>query len=244
MGGGDISNREEMELPDGEWEHLARLLHEAYPMPEKGKIAGNVMAQIRTEKNRKQKWRSRMRRYGSVAACLVLLGGALLLVYPHLQNTVDGYTVMDTEAAVTMGTEMAETYAVSGDMAMKEAEEDVEVYSDEGTDMAAAYAMPRMSTPTETVEEKTEEEAVQTYSATSLLKSVSMYAEADANADAADDSSLADGFLHYLLNEGYLTMESYQDWLTQRDVQTVWEPEELCEAFGLESSLYDAWLRK
>lgn len=241
-GGVDISNKEDNAVPEEEWDALAALLREAYPSPKQGKITQNVMERIHAESakiSRQKKIQTWIRRYGGMAACVAILCGALFLVYPHLNRTLD--RTADEEAAMTEAAmeTLAETMAETE-------EETFGAYNDQ----AVGFAMPRSAAVTEeyATEEENEAEdetgAVQTYSATSLLKSVSMYAEADANADAADDSSLADGFLHYLLNEGYLTMEAYQDWLTQRDVQTVWEPEELCEAFGLEPSLYDAWLRK
>lgn len=243
----DISDEEENTVPEEEWDALAALLREAYPSPTPGSITQNVMDRIRAEsaktarRRQMQTWlrlRTHVRRYGGMAACVVLLCGVLFLVYPRLNQAVD------------MASGATDAEAVVETLAEIEAVEEPAVYSDQ----AVGFAMPRSAAVTEeAVEEKAEAEeantetsAVQTYSATALLKSVSMYAaaEADVSDDAADDSSLADGFLHYLLSEGYFTTEEYQSWLAERGTETVWEPEELCEAFELDAAVYDAWLRK
>lgn len=223
-------------MSDEEWSALATLLQEAYPAPEKGTITKNVMTQICREKvSRKRQVQQWFRRYGGMAACVVLLCGVLFMVYPQLNRAMDG--MVEDEAVLTEAAEqtLAETEAV----------EEVAMYSDQ----AAGFAMPRATVTEEPEKEEAVEEetsGVQTYSATSLLKSVAMYAtvESDTSVDAADDSSLADGFLSYLLSKGYFTSDEYQSWLTERGTDTVWEPEELCEAFGLDTSVYDTWLRK
>lgn len=238
-GGVDISDKEENAVPEEEWANLVALLQEAYPSPAKGTITNKVMDRIHAESAktaRRRQMQTWFRRYGGMAACVVLLCGVLFLVYPRLNQAVDMASgATDAEAAM-------ETFAET------EAVEEPAMYSDQ----AVGFAMPRSAAVTEeAVEEEADEEnaetsAVQTYSATALLKSVSMYAaaEEDVSDDAADDSSLADGFLHYLLSEGYFTTEEYQSWLTARGTETVWEPEELCEAFDLDAAVYDAWLRK
>lgn len=230
-------------MPEEEWANLAALLQEAYPSPAKGTITNKVMDRIHAESAktaRRRQMQTWIRRYGGMAACVVLLCGVLFLVYPQLNRTMDG--MVEDEVMLTGAAEQT--------LAETEAAEEPAMYSDQ----AVGFAMPRSTAVTEeAVEEKEEADeenaetsAVQTYSATSLLKSVSMYAavEEDASDDAADDSSLADGFLHYLLSEGYFTTEEYQSWLAARGTETVWEPEELCEAFDLDAAVYDAWLRK
>lgn len=232
---------------EAEWAALTALLREAYPSPEKGSICANVMAQIhgevaaQTKPSRQARVRAWFRRYGTriggMAACAALLCGTLILVYPRLNRMADMEAVgtghMDTammteavpeEAAVPDEAGQAVGYSLYNEVEDAEMEEEAAV-AEEAADGAAR---------------------VQTYSATSLLKSVSRYAtvEDDVSADAADDSSSVNAFLHYLLTEGYFTMAEYQDWLASRGLETVWEPEELCVAFGLDEELYDTWLRK
>lgn len=311
-GGVDISTDKEKYLSEEEWAELTTLLLEAYPATEKGKLTQNVLAQIRTEKVRKQKYRTWFRRYGSIAACLVLLGGALLLTYPHW-NQMEGWVWGDEEVeAATASSPMYDTIekaeATSGNAETTSSEatfgeansgansgeensntssfmaftsgnaetvaettaettedtnsgansETPSVYSDQ----AAGFAIPQTNTQSKATEEVKEaaeepevekvevevenEEGVQTYSATFLLKSVSMFAaiENSITEDAAEDSSIADAFLQYILTEGYLTHDEYQVWLNERGRETAWEPTELCEAFGLDMTLYDEWLHE
>lgn len=232
---------------EAEWAALTTLLREAYPSPEKGSICANMMAQIHAETatvpSRQARVRTWFRRYGTriggMAACAALLCGTLILVYPRLNRMAEMEAVgtgnMDTavmtaavEAAVSEEAGQAVGYSLYDDAEDAEMEEEAAV-AEEAMDEAADGAA-----------------RVQTYSATSLLKSVSRYAtvEDDVSADAADDSSSVNAFLYYLLTEGYFTMAEYQDWLASRGLETVWEPEELCVAFGLDEELYDTWLRK
>lgn len=243
---------EEETAEEAEWAALTALLREAYPAPEKGSICANVMAQIhgetvaQTKPSRKVQVRTWFRRYGTriggMAACAALLCSTLFLVYPRLNRVADrevaGTGNADTAVMVTEA--VPEMAAVTEEAVEAGQAVGYSLYSDEDAEMEEEAAV---------VEESVVDEGaarVQTYSATSLLKSVSRYAtvEDDVSTDAADDSSLVDGFLHYLLAEGCFTKEEYQAWLATRESETVWSPEELCVAFGLDAGLYDTWLRK
>lgn len=250
--GGDCSEVEENDAPMPE---LVDLIRQAYPAPS-ADFTKRVMEQIRLEKQaaeekaaRQRKMRAFVRRFGGVAACLVLLCGVLALVYPTLRPQM----LAADEEMVNMGAEAAPkmtTGTVTEAVSETYAETDVVSYSLEDE------APMEMAVVTEEAEaEEAEAGAVQeqqatvqvdTYHATALLKSVSLYAATE-NSDAAYDGftdSQRNGFLQYLLDEGYFTSDEYQNWITARGTDVAWEPAEVCEAFGVDPAVYDVWLRK
>lgn len=242
--GGDCSKVEENDAPMPE---LVDLIRQAYPAPS-ADFTKRVMEQIRLEKQaaeekaaRQRKMRAFVRRFGGVAACLVLLCGVLALVYPQLRSQM----LAADEEMVNMGAEAAPKMTTG---TVTEAETDVVSYSLEDE------APMEMAVVTEEVEEAEAGAAqeqqttvqVDTYHATALLKSVSLYAATE-NSDAAYDGftdSQRNGFLQYLLDEGYFTSDEYQNWITARGTDVAWEPAEVCEAFGVDPAVYDVWLRK
>lgn len=250
----ELSSLSETEDADLLSPELKQLLLDAYPMPE-GRIAASVMNRIHAEQKRKR--RNLFLRYGSMAACLVLLCGVLVLVFPQMERMMVADTAMNEAAP-----RMVDTSAVTETMAVEaysdsvpveeEVEDEVAESVEAGESGVRLYSMARpekQSSGTGTEAEAETETSVQEYGTTktevayamSLLKSVSMTAEA-MNTDAAEDTDTADGFLTWLIEEGYLTSEAYATWAkTQSDAWTV---DDLCEAFTIDPTLYDAWVRK
>lgn len=246
-----------MEENDAPMPELVDLIRQAYPAPS-ADFTKRVMEQIRLEKQaaeekaaRQRKMRAFVRRFGGVAACLVLLCGVLALVYPQLRSQMlaadEEMVNMGAEAAPKMATGTANDAATE---AVSETYADTDVVSYGLEDEAPV----EMAVVTEEADEAEagaaqEQEAtvqVDTYHATALLKSVSLYAATE-NSDAAYDGftdSQRNGFLQYLLDEGYFISDEYQNWITARGTDVAWEPAEVCEAFGVDPAVYDVWLRK
>ena len=251
----DAGASEIPELPDA----LKQALRDAYPDPN-GRIAAKVMEQIRAEREdserrtRADKAERRRRRqglimkYGGLAACMVILSGALVIASPLMDRSAEnaamdaavGYaeTIPETAAAVysvystaltadeNAGlTEAVLEGAAPEDAVLTEAEENVPMTAAAGKTKSIEIA----DTPTE--------EAVQT----KLFLADTALAQHD---DAAEESDTREAFLQYLIEEGYLTAEDFTQWQNTLADAATWTTADLCTAFQLDETLYDTWVKK
>ncbi|MBQ3590343.1 MAG: hypothetical protein II979_00260 [Clostridia bacterium] len=272
------------ELPDA----LKQALQNAYPNPD-GRIAAKVMEQIRLEKqqpaslqptprkaqetahHRAEKAERRRHRhgiimkYGGMAACMVILSGALVIASPLMGRTADN-------AAMDAAFGEAETHPETAICAVyDDAVPEVQTYAtaDNGNAMLYTADMTDADVPVEE-EMEAEENALRTASApaekapeveecanftvkmrSSRPETAAGTAPADAalsedaifDAACSDDAGTqtADAFARYLIENGFLTEAEFRQWIESRTAEAPWTPEELCSAFGLEISLYSSW---
>lgn len=243
-----ISSPEELpaELPTELPEELLRALKEAYPDP-KGRIAANVMAQIRAESRRAEKAENRRRRqglimkYGGLAACMVILSGALVIASPMMSRS-------EESAVMERAAEGAALYAAAEEEAAETVPETLLTADMDSADMTAAY--------NEDVGEM-EENAVLTASAPVEVQAeteapanpmTKMFAARPAAADAAVEEAGAvpenHAFAAYCIAEGYLDETSYTIWYTSRASAEDWTVEELMDAFDLPEEAWDAFVEQ
>ncbi len=239
---------EPIELPAELPEELLRTLKEAYPDP-KGRIAANVMAQIRAESRRAEKAEIRRRRqglimkYGGLAACMVILSGALVLASPMMSRSEEN-AVMECAAGDAV------LYAAAE-------EEGAETVPETMLAVADVYSTTMASASDEDVGEM-EENAVLTASAPAEVQAeteaasnpmIKMYAARSAAADAAVDPILMEkaenhAFAAYCIAEGYLDEASYTIWHTSRASAEDWTVEELMEAFDLPDGVWELFMEQ
>lgn len=244
-----------MEENDAPMPELVDLLRQAYPAPS-ADFTKRVMEQIRLEKQaadekaaRQRKMRAFVRRFGGVAACLMLLCGVLALVYPQLRSRMLAADEEMVSMAAEAVAEAAPAYGEVADAAPAATEAYADTNVENGDVVSYGMVTEAVTEEAEEAEDEVEQKKqvqVDTYQATALLKSVSLYA-VTASSDAAYDGftdSQRNGFLQYLIDEGYFTSDEYQSWITARSTDVAWEPEEVCEAFGVDPAVYDVWLRK
>ncbi len=257
-------------LTEAETAELRALLREVYPEP-RHSIKDSVMAQIHAEgeaERKSQRAAARRKRHalfmkwGGMAACVTILCGALVIASPMLNKS--GYTAADEaapEAAMDMPTEAilyadtetrAETAAaeengaptVMRSMLMStalsdEAEaEKTEAEDADGIQETEATVSQTTAAPVEEKSAVVAVEEVQTYSDSANLCSL----PTKENMPAAT-AEKREAFVNWLLDNGYLTADQYQAWLTEKDYTGAadWQATELCEAFGLDLSLIEAW---
>ena len=252
------------ELPDG----LKQALQNAYPNPN-GRIAAKVMEQIRMEQQptlrqpkshpqtaaerRSEKAERRRHRhglimkYGGMAACMVILSGALVLASPLMDRTADEAAMAD-QSVLTAACDYADEPAPAA------------VYSTSLKSITAdADAAVNDSIPTEVLTEAEEEVPMMLFStrladpipeeaepaaANSILADAAAEAACDAAEDNAGTVSPKEAFLQYLITEGYLTAEEFARWQSTLENADAWTTDSLCEAFLLDETLYDTWLKK
>lgn len=260
------------ELPDA----LKQALRDAYP-DAGGRIAAKVMEQIRTEREDSERKTSAERaerrrhrhglimKYGGMAACMVILSGALVIASPLMGRTAAN-TAMDTALCE------AETHPETAFHAVyDDAVPEVQTYdtADNGNAMLYTADLSDADVPVEE-ELEAEENTLRTASAPAekapemeecanfMVKMYSSRPETAAGtapADAAlsedaifDDACRDDAgtetaaaFARYLIENGFLTEAEFRQWIESRTDEAPWTPEELCNAFGLEISLYSSW---
>ena len=247
---------EPAELPDV----LKQALREAYPDP-KGQIAAQVMAQIRTEREEAERKRrtdtaERRRRrhglvmkYGGMAACMVILSGALVLASPLMGRSADNAVPEMEYAAEDAAAAMGSTGTAAADSA-DAAEPRIALYSVQADDAGiAAYSdeeeaeettrLTASSSQSQTAEIETEPAP-----ANKMVKLCSLNRAPDDNAaDAALPEAASAGeaesneaYLLSLFTAGLLTEEAYSTWMTEKGYTDAedWTKEELCEAFGID----------
>ena len=225
-------------MPDGEPEALpAKLqvaLREAYPDP-KGRIAEAVMARIREERaaekaQLRRRTQGLVMKWGGMAACMMILCGALVLAAPWM-NRADEIAVQDA-AGGQMRMAEAETVPETAMLASGVLADQVPA-EDGAVDAEAEEAVAM--TKTAPVKQGTEETEAP----------VMMFAaRPTVTTDAAEDGLCYDGsnesLLQLLLAEGALTEADYLAWMDGKGYTSSadWTVEELCEAFGLDASLW------
>lgn len=237
-----------LELPDT----LKQALQDAYPDPN-GRIAAKVMEQIRAEREdaerRTRAERAERRRhrqglimkYGGMAACMVILSGALVIASPLMGRTADNaaaeQAVMTADYAADMAAPAEAVYSVK----MKStADADAANGAVETVLTEAEEEVPMMlfSTRTANVAAEDAANAVEEAAPAALLAD----AAAEEAYNDADDSKEA--FLQYLIHEGHLTEEDFTKWQSTLETADAWTPQSLCQAFQLDETLYDTWLKK
>ncbi len=228
------------ELPDA----LKQALRDAYP-DAGGRIAARVMEQIRAEredserKTRAERAERRRHRhglimkYGGMAACMVILSGALVIASPLMGRTTDNaaaadQAIMTAAYAADMGAPAEAVYSVKTKSTADAANGAVETVLTE-----AEEEVPMMLFSTRTADPAAEEAAP-----AALLAD----AAAEEAYNDADDSKEA--FLQYLIHEGHLTEEDFTNWQSTLETADAWTPQSLCQAFQLDETLYDTWLKK
>ena len=85
---------ENEELTPQEEERISSLVRSAYPTPAPD-IAERVVMRIKAEKARRQKRLSAVLRYGSIAACALVVLGAVLVIAPKLGKNAPVMTASD-----------------------------------------------------------------------------------------------------------------------------------------------------
>ena len=232
-------------MPDGEPEALPEMLQaalrEAYPDP-KGRIAEAVMARIREERaaekaQLRRRTQGLVMKWGGMAACMMILCGALVLAAP-LMNRAEEVAVQDAAVMTLEAETVPETMLASGVLADQVPAEayaaDADMPAEDGAVEAEAEEAVAM-TKTAPVKQGAEETEAP----------VMMFAaRPTVTTDAAEEGLCYDGsnesLLQLLLAEGALTEADYLAWMDGKGYTSGadWTVEELCEAFGLDASLW------
>ncbi len=259
---------EPTELTEAEVAQLRALLQEVYPVPSHS-IKDSVMARIHAEAEAdaarisqkadkaaaRRKRQALFMKWGGMAACVTILCGALVIATPMLSQS--GGTAAD-EAAMTMA---APTEAVP--YADTEAQPETAAAEENGAPAIKRSMLMTTSAYQATMEDadaiqETEAAVAQTTAAPMEEKSVVV--EEAAEQDNAANSVLCDGlptrenmpaataeereaFVSWLIANGSLTADVYRAWLTDKGYTDAadWQATELCEAFGLDIALIEAW---
>ncbi len=264
-------NQPEEILTDAETAQLRALLREVYPEP-KHSIKDSVMAQIHAEAEaakKSQRVAARRKRqalfmkWGGMAACVTILCGALVIASPMLSKS--GYTASGEaapEAAMAMDMD-APTEA----LAYADVETRPETASTEnGTTIMRSMLMSTALSDEAKAEAEAADAAdvIQETEATVAQTTAAPVEEKSAVVAVAEEAAnLCDGlptkenmpaataekreaFLHWLTDNGYLTADQYQAWLTDKGYTgpADWQATELCEAFGLDTALIEAWSKE
>lgn len=257
------------ELPD----LLKQALLDAYPDPG-GRIASKVMDQIRAEREdadrRRRADKAELRRhrhglimkYGGLAACMVILSGALVIASPLMGRTADTAAMeADTAAAYCTADETVPetavytegTAACSADLYADEyADADLyteEAEAEENTLLTAAAPAEKSAEMEEGANGMVKMRSARPANGFDTILSDAAHAD-DGHADNGHaENGIAEredhhAFVWYLIENGYLTEEEYRLWNTARADADPWTPEELCDAFLLDPALYDTWVEK
>ena len=233
--------------PAGLPDLLKDLLKEAYPAPD-GKIAEAVMARIRTEREaseraeraeRRRRRQGLIMKWGGMAACMVILSGALVIASPLMnrgadtavaaadQEAAEAYVLTDAASdgiAAYSGEEEGEETAIMTKSAPKEQKEETEPAP------AVLYALQDYSLQPDGGEAGAADDQAKALADTEAetLEELSEQAVFGGDADNA-------AFLQSLYERNLLTPEVYEAWMTEMgyDAPEDWTAEQLCEAFGI-----------
>lgn len=244
---------------------LKQALQDAYPDP-KGRIAAKVMEQIRAEQqqqlqqslqedadrqHRAEKAERRRRRqglimkYGGLAACMVILSGALVIASPLMDRTADNAAAEETVMAAADDADFAVPTYKTADAAdaLTEAEENVPMTAAAGKSqpVETEEEAPMLLFSARTTDPAAPEEEAVPAANTILADNAAAYSDQTENA-AEEDTREA--FLQYLIGEGYLTAEEFTHWQSTLEDADAWTTDALCKAFRLDETLYDTWLKK
>lgn len=250
------------ELP----EKLQSALRAAYPEPG-GRIAAAVMNRIREERaaeealRRAEKAEARRRRqglvmkWGGMAACMMILCGALVLAAP-LMNRSEAEMVMQDAAVMDMqaaSETVPETAAYAGGVLTDQAPAEAEAYAYSAEDLPAENGaaeaegqaegqaeVSEVVAMTKTAPVKQNAEAAEAEEEPAMLFAVQSTAMGDAAAEDDWFDGSNESLLQLLLAEGALTEADYLAWMDGKGYTSSadWTAEELCEAFGLDASLW------
>ncbi len=256
-------------LSDAELAQLRALLREVYPDPRRS-IKDGVMAQIHAEaeaaaakKSQKddkaaarRKRQALFMKWGGMAACVTILCGALVIASPMLSKSGNTMDEAAPEAAMAMDMD-APTEA----MAYAGTETRPETAAAEENGAPTVMRSVLMSTTADAV---TEEDAIQETEATVAQTTAAPVEEKSAVVAVPEaeayNYALCDGlpkmettpaatakdreaFAAWLMDQGHLAEAVYQSWLTDNGYTDAndWQATELCDAFGLDHALIEAW---
>jgi len=238
------SDNNAMDTDKAEMQKLRQMVKDAYPAAN-GRIAARVMEQIRLEKEkgfssakafRRRMLRAQIMKWGGMAACMVILCGALVIASPLMQS-VNGAERADSVSYVQDADNLcdeAEAYSLpteqSAEKTQNAAVMETAVENSSDTEVRSSGAEAGETTPF----------SYPTADAEDSMGIVSMETQQREETEASSPYG-SEALLEALLAKGLLSETDYLDWMQKQGYSSPedWTLDAISSAFGISAEQMD-----